>query len=46
LVGAMSYRVMFILAMMIGVLSWILLRFAVREPRHMNSSANQDLSLT
>ena len=46
LVGVMSYRAMFILAMIIGVFSWILLRFAVREPRQMNSSASQDLSLT
>ena len=46
LVGVMSYRAMFMLAMMIGVFSWILLRFAVREPRQMKSSASQDLSLT
>jgi MFS family permease len=45
LVGIMSYQAMFILAAIIGVFSWILLRFAVREPRQMNSSASQDLSL-
>jgi MFS family permease len=48
LAGVISYRVMFILAAIIGVLSWILLRFAVREPRHMNSKnldAAQNLSL-
>ncbi|MEI6310423.1 MAG: MFS transporter [bacterium] len=35
LVGAMSYRSMFILAAIIGVVSWVLLHFAVREPREM-----------
>jgi MFS family permease len=38
LAGAMSYRAMFILAATIGAVSWGILRFAVREPRQMNSS--------
>lgn len=38
LAGAMSYRSMFILSAIIGAVSWVLLRFAVREPRKMNSS--------
>jgi MFS family permease len=46
LAGAMSYQAMFILAVIIGVAGWILLRFAVREPRQMNSSTSQNLSLT
>ena len=46
LAGVMSYQAMFILAGIIGVFSWILMRFAVREPRQMNSRARQDLSLT
>ena len=46
LAGVMSYQAMFILAGIIGVFSWILMRFAVREPRQMNSRASQDLSLT
>ena len=46
LAGAMSYQAMFILAVMIGAAGWILLRFAVREPRQMNSSTSPDLSLT
>lgn len=33
LAGAVSYRAMFILAAIIGVISWVLLRFAVHEPR-------------
>lgn len=33
LAGAVSYQAMFILAAVIGVISWALLRFAVREPR-------------
>jgi MFS family permease len=37
LAGAVSYRAMFVLATLIGVLSWILLRFMVRDPRHANS---------
>lgn len=31
--GAISYQAMFILAAVIGVIAWALLRFAVREPR-------------
>jgi MFS family permease len=33
LAGAVSYPWMFVLAAVIAVLSWVLLRFAVREPR-------------
>ena len=33
LAGAISYQAMFILSAGIGVISWALLRFAVREPR-------------
>jgi len=33
LAGAMSYRAMFILSTLFGTLSWVLLRFAVHEPR-------------
>jgi MFS family permease len=33
LAGAVSYRVMFILSAIIGAMSWVLLRFVVREPR-------------
>ena len=36
LAGAVSYRAMFILAAFIGVLSWVLLRFTVHEPRKLN----------
>jgi MFS family permease len=39
LAGAISYRAMFILSALIGVISWVLLHFAIREPRKMNSSA-------
>ncbi len=39
LAEAVSYRSMFMLATIIGVVSWILLRFAVREPRIMKSPA-------
>ncbi len=38
LVGVMSYQAMFILSAVIGVMSWVLLRFAVHEPRNMQSS--------
>ena len=38
LAGAMSYRFMFILSAIIGVVSWALLRFAVREPRKIKFS--------
>ena len=34
LVEALSYRAMFILAGIIGVLGWAVLRFGVRDPRH------------
>lgn len=34
LAGAVSYRAMFILATVIGVLGWAVLRFGVRDPRH------------
>jgi MFS family permease len=33
LVGAMSYQFMFVLCVIIGAVSWALLRFGVREPR-------------
>jgi MFS family permease len=33
LAGGMGYRAMFILSAIIGVASWVLLRFAVQEPR-------------
>jgi MFS family permease len=33
LAGVTSYRSMFILSAIIGAVSWVLLRFAVREPR-------------
>jgi len=36
LAGAMSYQSMFILSAIIGAVSWVLLRFTVREPRKMN----------
>ncbi len=38
LAGATSYQAMFALAAIIGVIAWVLLRFAVREPRHMNAN--------
>ena len=38
LAGAMGYRAMFILSAIIGAVSWVLLRFAVREPRKMKTS--------
>ena len=37
LAGAVSYRAMFLLSAVIGAASWVLLRFAVREPRKMKS---------
>lgn len=37
LAGAVSYRWMFILSAIIGILSWVLLRFNVREPRQRKS---------
>ena len=38
LVGVINYQAMFIISAVIGALSWVLLRFAVREPRYANSS--------
>lgn len=35
LAGAVSYQAMFITAVVIGAISLVVLRFAVREPRHM-----------
>ena len=37
LAGAVSYQAMFILSALLGVVSWMLLRFAVSEPRHLKS---------
>lgn len=37
LAGAVSYQSMFIVSAVIGMASWAFLRFAVREPRHLNS---------
>ena len=43
---AISYRAMFILATVIGVLGWAVLRFGVRDPRHMTpQSLDADHSL-
>jgi MFS family permease len=36
--GAISYQAMFALAAIIGTLSWVILRFAVREPRQVKAS--------
>jgi MFS family permease len=36
--GALSYQAMFILAAVIGIASWAVMRFAVREPRGIISS--------
>lgn len=38
LAGAMGYRAMFLLSAIIGAVSWVLLHYAVREPRNMKSS--------
>ena len=40
LVGVISYQAMFIIAGIIAAISWVLLRFAVREPRKINPSPN------
>jgi MFS family permease len=40
LAGAINYRAMFILSAIIGAASWVLLHFAVREPRKMKSSTS------
>lgn len=48
LAAAISYRAMFILAALIGVLSWAMLRFAVRDPRyiaHQSLDAGQNLAI-
>jgi len=48
LAGAISYRAMFTVATLIGLLSWALLRFVVRDPRHLNPQdleAGQSLAL-
>jgi MFS family permease len=39
LAGAVSYQSMFILSAVIGAVSWVLLRYAVREPRKIKASA-------
>jgi len=39
LAGAISYQAMFALAAIVGGISWILLRVAVREPRHTNPNS-------
>ena len=49
LAGAISYRAMFIVATVVGVFSWLVLRFMVRDPRHMNPQsvdAEQNWALT
>jgi len=38
LAAAVSYQAMFMLAAAIGVVSWVLLRFSVREPRNVKAS--------
>ena len=48
LAGTISYRAMFIVATVIGTLSWAVLRFTVRDPRHVNAEnleASQGLIL-
>jgi MFS family permease len=37
LAGAISYQAMFILATIMGVMSWVLLHFGVHEPRQINA---------
>lgn len=49
LAAVVSYPAMFILATILGLMSWVLLRFTVRDPRQMKSKdfeAGQNLSLT
>jgi MFS family permease len=49
LAGAISYQMMFIVAAVIGVLSWVLLHFIVRDPRQTKPqtvTVDQNLSLT
>jgi MFS family permease len=48
LAAAISYQVMFFVATVIGLLSWAVLRFAVRDPRHVNAQGletSQSLAL-
>jgi len=48
LAGAINYRVMFIVAALVGVMSWALLRFGVHDPRYIkppNLDAGQSLVL-
>ena len=40
LAGAVSYQAMFVSSAIIGAVSWVLLRFAVHEPRKMKVSTN------
>ncbi len=40
LAGVVSYRAMFTLSAIVGAASWVLLRFAVHEPRKMKASGN------
>jgi predicted MFS family arabinose efflux permease len=42
LAGAMSYQAMFVLAAVIGAISWALLRFGVREPRKQKTEASPE----
>ena len=44
LAGAISYQAMFILSAIIGTISWVVLRFAVHEPRKMKSATKPMLS--
>jgi len=47
LVGAISYQAMFIISAVIGMLSWVLLRFGVHEPRKLNTGMKtQNTSLS
>jgi MFS family permease len=41
LAGLVSYQAMFILSAVIGIMGWALLRFAVHEPRKINSTVSQ-----
>ena len=47
LAGAVSYQAMFVLAAVIGIVSWGVLRFGVHEPRKMpmlsTNGANDEL---
>ncbi len=46
LAGAISYQAMFILSAMIGMAGWAMLRFTVREPRHIASQAKPVIETT